>query len=721
MDNKKSNLAKLLTDARSRILLLLLTSVVIIVLVIALRGMFDSGVSYEDAGGAAFKDIPNIDSVPGSISPNLQYAKLQETENEQRVERAQKTGGSSIPTIIKTEQFSNATDFINEKGEIVSSTNDNNEKSFLGGLQSSQCSRQSVDFAMLQGATIKELMTSCECSQLKVYGFKLEDLVQDCPCKSLKESGYSAKELKNIVGYSVVRLRQCGYSACDLRGAGFTAAQLAEAGYSVGELKGAGYLDNELKAATGIPEDVSLDDLNDAGCNPSKHKKLREQGVTAAAVRQKLGCSVFALKSSGYTKNELQEAGFTDAEVNNQITVDCSVNSIAKAKQQGMSAKEIRERFGCSAKALQQAGFSADELKKAGFNAAELKAAGFSADELKNAGFNAAELKEAGLIAKELRDAGFSANALLSAEFSADELKDAGFSDEALLAAGLSKADLGISDPAPVPAAVDEFAYVKDEKLKQALAASQVQKQRLQNKTDIKKIQSMMRSYASIVERNWLSGNQVVVEQDNKDAVALDGAQMTNSNSKDALPAMIKAGDIKFAVLETAVNSDEPGPILARISQGRFKGAKLIGKIEVPAEGKKAILKFDTISIQDANNSIKINAVAIDLNTARTAISSRTNNHYITRYGALFASSFLEGFGKSITGIQTQITTTGGVLNTRAAAATTKEALYASLGTVGEKWGEYIGSFVDRKPTIYIYAGVGLGILFLSDVAEIQV
>ncbi len=53
----------------------------------------------------------------------------------------------------------------------------------------------------------------------------------------------------------------------------------------------------------------------------------------------------------------------------------------------------------------------------------------------------------------------------------------------------------------------------------------------------------------------------------------------TGGTDNNNLPPMIKAGTIMFAVLDTAVNSDEPGPILATMVSGKYKGAKLIGRL----------------------------------------------------------------------------------------------------------------------------------------------
>ncbi len=1049
MSDIKKNLSNLFADARSRIIILILLAFGIGALVFGLIKFFSSGVSVDEEG-SALSSAPAIESIPGSINPTEQYAKLQAQQNVDKAKKAKATGGSSIPTIIRTEKFGEGNTPIGLKegeGGVGFSTlslggESGRQQTWLDDLKSSQCAKTSVDFAVSKGATTKELLTACSCVQLKIYGFQFHDLVKGCKCKGLKEAGYKAKELKEQGNYTARQLRVCGYSACEMKAAGFSAAELKAAGYSDGELKGAGFSEEEIRAAAGLPPGVSVDDVKNAGCSPSGLRKLREQGVSAAAIRRISGCSIDQLKAAGFSAKELKDAGFTAAELKAAgfsakdlrdagfsaeelkaagfsaaelkaagfsaaelkdagfsamdlkaagfsdadlksagfsdaeiaaakaalaaaaslppgVSIEdvrkagcspealrklrakgvtaaairkisgCSVKQLkaagynakelkdagftaAELKAAGFSAKELRDAgfssvaanlppgvsledvkkagcspaalkklrakgvtaaairkiSGCSVEQLKAAGFSAKELKDAGFTAAELKAAGFSAAELKDAGFSARELKEAGFSiselkaagfstselkdagfsaadleaaaglplgvsledvkkagcspaalrklrakgvtaaairkisgcsvkqlkaagfsaaelkaagftaaelkaagfsARELRGAGFSAEELKDAGFSAAELKDAGFSARELRDAGFSVAELkaagfsaaalksagfsaeelkaaGFSDDELASAGFsikkvkkeedkeedDEFSFIKDENLKKALAASKAKRGKIELAGQLKKIQGRMKAYAAKLEKTWISTNQEFVSDEDDEELAglglggaIAGAKKKatgkgkgkeEDGDEEQRPAMIKAGDIHFAVLETAVNTDEPGPILARIAQGRFKNSKLIGSVSLPSDGQKAILKFTTMSIPGADNTITIDTVAIDLNTARTALSSRTDNHYFTRYGSLLASSFLEGFGKAITGVQTQINTTGGAVSTTKAAETTGEALYASLGTVGANWGEAIGEYTNKQATVYIYSGVGMGILFLQDV-----
>ena len=78
--------------------------------------------------------------------------------------------------------------------------------------------------------------------------------------------------------------------------------------------------------------------------------------------------------------------------------------------------------------------------------------------------------------------------------------------------------------------------------------------------------------------------------------------------------------------MDTSVNSDEQGPVLATIVSGKLKGAKLIGSFSGPSQNSdKITLSFNTMTIPGGSGSISINAYAIDPNTARTALAKRSS------------------------------------------------------------------------------------------------
>lgn len=179
--------------------------------------------------------------------------------------------------------------------------------------------------------------------------------------------------------------------------------------------------------------------------------------------------------------------------------------------------------------------------------------------------------------------------------------------------------------------------------------------------------------------------------------------------------SFITAGTILFAVLNTAVNSDEPGPVMATIVGTHFKGGKLLGSLVV--QGDKVMLTFNVMTLSDKGKSIPINAVAIDPCTARTALSSDTDHHYLLRYGSLFAASFMQGYGQAIQQSGAVVVSNGLNTVTNMPTLSPKGQALAALGTVGQAWGQATRPLFNTPPTVRVYSCTGLGILFLQDVA----
>jgi intracellular multiplication protein IcmE len=198
----------------------------------------------------------------------------------------------------------------------------------------------------------------------------------------------------------------------------------------------------------------------------------------------------------------------------------------------------------------------------------------------------------------------------------------------------------------------------------------------------------------------------------------------TNGTAQNnaAAPVLIKAGDLQFAVLNTAINSDEPGPVMATIVLGPYKGAKLLGDLSTSKNlpgsngGEAVVVRFSIMSFAGLDHSLSISAVAIDPNTARTALASDVDHHYLLRYGSLFASSFLEGYGDAALQAGSNVTQNSDGSIFTSYSNSTKRSVASGFGSVGQNWGQAVGDTFNRQNTITVKAGVGVGILYLSDV-----
>jgi intracellular multiplication protein IcmE len=130
---------------------------------------------------------------------------------------------------------------------------------------------------------------------------------------------------------------------------------------------------------------------------------------------------------------------------------------------------------------------------------------------------------------------------------------------------------------------------------------------------------------------------------------------------------------------------------------------------------KKVMLSFKTFSLPSYDHSVPITAVAIDSNTARTAVSGSVNNHYLLRYGSLFASSFLSGYADALTAGGTSISLFGQALVKQSQTLTPAEQLAVGAGNVGKQYANKMAPNFHRAPTVKIPAGTGIGVLLTSD------
>lgn len=583
--------------------------------------------------------------------------------------------------------------------------------------------------------------------------------------KVLYNRGVSATKIRTLSGCSAVQLKAAGYDVKQLAAAGFTPQQLIAAGFSP----------EAVRQAT----DASDDAIRAAGCDPVKLSNLRSIGVSAKRIHDLNGCNAEILKRAGFDAKALSNAGFTPQEllalgftpqqlmqagVSTAAVVaagrsaDCSVASLKAAKAAGVSAITIKQTLGCGVSALKEAGFTAAELRNAGFTAAELKNAGFNASELKNAGFSAKELRDAGFGAATLKQAGFSAKELAEAGFTAAQLKTAGYSNAEIQNAGLNSEVAGLSpnvlsssssNITPIPkipsiankTAASTITSVQEANARHMKELMQKQNQQLADQRYQQKIQQRisqmlgtatqsLQTWQRVTPHIYIAGNDAKA----KELVAVSpmmgpnrmqpGPEAIAGNNPRARSAIIKTGDVLFAVLDTSVNSDEPGPILATIVSGKLKGAKLIGSFNMPRNAEKMVISFNAMSVPGAPKTISINAYAIDPNTARTALSSKTDHHYLMRYGSLFAASFLQGFGNAFQSANTTVTIggTGGGNNFTVQNGIRRSTLsnaIIGLATLGKNWAQVAQRQFNTPTTVEVYSGTGVGILFTQDVASL--
>lgn len=497
-----------------------------------------------------------------------------------------------------------------------------------------------------------------------------------------------------------------------------------------------------------------------------KYRELQEEanirGAKEAAAKGTTFIPTITGSAKGYDDKDFEKqlsAAFDD------LGGKCSKEMVAKLKQQGMDTTKVileLKSYGCSAAALaalfspeeiaaallqadcEISGCAAEDVKKlkeSGKNPTEIAAAfkknkcttAQTATAMKEAGSSFADiataLKSQGVgideIAMTLKGMGADASQI------ADALSKAGFSKleilPALTKAGFSSADIAKAmsslDIEPAPQRVSQRIAVQQES--ESLANYNQQRQQ-----KIQELMAAMETQKTQAFQTWNEVPQQVLvqgewaqQQSQSNADGSTGDTDSNgrprTNAADDKAIILKAGSILFATLDTAVNSDEKGPITATIVSGDLKGSKLMGTMTVQTDSDSITLNFSAINMPKEKKSMGISAVAIDPDTARTALASDVDHHYLLRWGSLFASSFIQGYASAVASAgQTQTTSQGAAgttTTTTSPALSGRQQLFQGISEVATKWSDVVGKNFDKPNTITIDQGTGIGVLLTSD------
>jgi type IV secretory pathway VirB10-like protein len=173
----------------------------------------------------------------------------------------------------------------------------------------------------------------------------------------------------------------------------------------------------------------------------------------------------------------------------------------------------------------------------------------------------------------------------------------------------------------------------------------------------------------------------------------------------------LEVGTILYAVTELAVDSDVPAPVMARVVEGKFSGVKFIGGFGL--RGEKLTLSF-TQMIDPQSGTHGVEALAVDPNTDSPAISGKVDTHFLSRWGGLVASSFLEGFGGALSDRGTTVSVYGDVVAVDKDRVSYGDISLEALGQVGSRAATQLEKNFDRAPTVTIPAGSQIGLLILS-------
>ncbi|MGD1524376.1 TrbI/VirB10 family protein [Vibrio owensii] len=173
----------------------------------------------------------------------------------------------------------------------------------------------------------------------------------------------------------------------------------------------------------------------------------------------------------------------------------------------------------------------------------------------------------------------------------------------------------------------------------------------------------------------------------------------------------ITAGTVFYSVLEIGVNTDEISPVRATIVQeGPLKGAVLLGQPE--RRGEKAMITFNNMSID--GKDVSINAIALDLDTMRSALADDVDRHIIERYGKLITAAMVQGYAESLVNTSTVTNSDGSTEKVSERLPNTRDQMAYAIGRAGEELVPIFEDEFQRKPTVYVDSNKEIGIMFMA-------
>lgn len=179
------------------------------------------------------------------------------------------------------------------------------------------------------------------------------------------------------------------------------------------------------------------------------------------------------------------------------------------------------------------------------------------------------------------------------------------------------------------------------------------------------------------------------------------------------------AGTVLYAEMVSRANSDAPGPVLARVLEGPFAGATVIGSFQVAQDA--LVIRFTSMTVtttrdgDEVNQTIPINTVAVDTEHVGTAMATDVDRHIFERVATGFATAFISGMGGAIadSGSTTVERSDGSTVSQRDS-LNTREQLLVGAGKAAEEVGRVVQDIYGNRPTtITVDSGTPIGLLFL--------
>ncbi len=268
-------------------------------------------------------------------------------------------------------------------------------------------------------------------------------------------------------------------------------------------------------------------------------------------------------------------------------------------------------------------------------------------------------------------------------------------------------------------ARLDKIKKEQEDKRKQVeQARADVEKNKQQSKELENLVNGYLTDIANVTKVYGTPSKQSYVAGSNNNVKTAE----KNTTPTIAKTPLYKAGSIIYGVIQTDYNSDNGGPILAKITSGPLAGSTLLGTTSVDGDSWATGLNitFSTLSRPLAQHSQAVSLQAIDPETLAPAVESYANYHYGQRYSALLLAGALEQGSNAATSAATSGSSNNASSNTSSGSSSTSSSSstsgLSSLGTpVADDIVSNLRKVGSRPATYRVERGTPIGLMFTSD------
>jgi intracellular multiplication protein IcmE len=178
---------------------------------------------------------------------------------------------------------------------------------------------------------------------------------------------------------------------------------------------------------------------------------------------------------------------------------------------------------------------------------------------------------------------------------------------------------------------------------------------------------------------------------------------------------LVPAGRGVYAHTILSVNSDSGGPIVLEADTGPLMGDRMIGSFSKSAGDR---LVVHVTRVEHGGKSLEVNGIVLAPDSMETSVASSIDEHVLERFVLPAGIAFIEGLGQAVALSNSTIQTTpyGSTVQSFGPLQFKQQAEIAA-GTSAQTIGAALNSQIPKGPTVHLEANVGVGVMFLTNVA----